>query len=175
MDRAKRTASLALASALLVLGGCTTLWSPHVPPAHASSAQGEASDDLDRLVGDASRFSGLSESERRLALESEEKRYQQHQTPYNLIKLALLMTLVEPGQGETDGVIAGLRDYVTARRGQARHARTVALATFLSQVLERHNRLLERNDTLQSKLNELKAIEQKLNEQNKRDMIQVPP
>ena len=50
-----------------------------------------------------------------------------------------------------------------------------ALAAYLSQVLEQHGRLLEENDILQKKLNELKAIEQKLNDQNKRDMIQVPP
>ena len=85
------------------------------------------------------------------------------------------MVLVEPGHGRTDEVVAGLRDYAAQQHGETRQARLAALASFLSRVLEQQDRLLGQNDTLQRKLNELKAIEQKLNEQNKRDMIQVPP
>lgn len=176
-SRTTLTGSIALA-VVLMLGGCAALWQPQAPPgpppvqSPPPAVQAEAPDELDRLMEDASRFSGLSASERQSALGAEEKRYQQRRTPYNLMRLALLMTLTDPDQGQTDEVVDALHDYATQRRG---HTRMGALAAFLSQVLARHGRLLGRNDTLQRKLNELKAIEQKLNEQNKRDMIQVPP
>ncbi len=168
--------SIALTS-VLALAGCATLWSPHKTPvpASVSADQGEMPDDLDRLIEESKRFSGLSGPERQLALVREEKRYQQLQTPYNLIRLALLMSLVDPGRSDTALVVDGLREYVRGRGADSRPGRLAALAAYLSQVLEQHGRLLEENDTLQKKLNELKAIEQKLNDQNKRDMIQVPP
>jgi len=174
MGQAAATGWITLA-AVLLLGGCATLWNTHKSAAAVSATQDEMPDDMGRLMDDASRFSGLSESERRSALVREEKRYRQTRTPYNLVRLAMLMTMIDPAGEDTAPVLADLRGYVKERRGDLPHKDMAALAALLSHALEQRSQLLEQNGILQKKLNELKAIEQKLNEQNKRDMIQVPP
>jgi hypothetical protein len=171
----RRAAGVMGIAVVMAVSGCATLWLPPERGGTASPGRPGTPDRLDELMIAVDRFNDLSTGERQQELTRAEKRYRQHQTAYNLIQLALLTVMDDPGHGDTDQIRAGLRNHIKQHRGDVPADDLVPLAVFLTHVLDQRDLLMEENDTLQKKLDELKAIEQKLNEQNKREMIQVPP
>lgn len=190
--------------ALLAAGGCSPLWHTRPGGQSAESAQqGDGRNGLAALLKDAARFGTLSTGERQLELFTVENRYQQQRSPYNLLRVALLMALSDPDRPDGAAIRSNLKYYVARQDSTGAKNDLGALASVLLQVLEARAALLRDKDVLQRKverykadvdrlnknldqheadeqklnkqLNQLKAIEQKLNERGKREMIQVPP
>lgn len=161
-------------AAAAALSACSYLGPPEGKKAGTVLAPAQGLGRVDDLLHYGDQFAALPKEAREQELEKALERYRSRQTPHNLFRAALLVTLSEDGDETAAPVRAGLRDYVKRRDADDRDDAALSLARLLLRVLDERARLEEDNAAQKRKLDELKAIEQKMDKGDKHERIQVP-
>lgn len=134
------------------------------PPATSSTAV------LD-LLRYAEEYAGLPPEMQRQRIGEAELRNNLEPSPLALVRYGLLMALAKPERQAGAGAVADLREFIGQREFSETDRDLVPLAQVLAHVLDEREHLMAQNAELQRKLNQLKAIEQKL---GGRDEAEIP-
>lgn len=174
----RSAAALALAAVLangcavveqLERGGATDQPSP-APPSRAPTASATPAD-AQVLLAYAESFTGLPSDMRRDELARAASRHAEEQSLNAAVRYALLLILSDAAPAEFIAVKQSLQERLEQHRGGQGKEGLAPLAAFLLQVLETRMQLLRKNTELQEKLDQLKAIEQKLREREEPDSL----
>lgn len=150
----------------VLCGGCAVLEPLRSPGGDGADRFKAPSPDARALLHRAADFSALEAGEREQALTRAARRYEADRTLPNVVGYAVLLAMTDPAQPAVAEVTGALREQLERHPPDGTHNGLASLARFLLQIMEQHARLRERNTELQQKLEQLKAIEQRLRERD---------
>lgn len=128
------------------------------------------------LIRDAAAFGELPPVQQQDRLKAAAAAYRRQGSPDALLRLALYSALVGPQETADDGVRADLAAYIErARSGREEDAQLLPLARYTAGLLDQRDELVAAKAALQRKLDELKAIEERLDKHDQPEGIRIAP
>lgn len=150
----------------LLCGGCAVLEPLRSPGGDGADRLEAPSPDARALLHRAAEFAALGPGEQEQALARAARRYEADRTLPNVAGYAVLLAMTDPAQPAVTEVAGALREQLGRHPPDGTHNGLASLARFLLQIMNQHTRLQEQNTELQQKLEQLKAIEQRLRERD---------